>query len=219
MMHKDLTWKKLLYQCSDRLVKFLVNAIPDWLNTPDNLRRWNMKGDHKCGLCGRRNATLAHILGGCPWVLNVENTFPRESRYLWRHNCVLLILALAIQAKIEEVNRAPVRPFLPPISFVPTGGKSHVSHVQEMRFGLLEKARDWSCDFDLPEFHPNNSQLVFPYDVCMTPTRVDAYIISRSAKVCIAGPELTVPMEERIQYWHSAKFKKYQEIDDNKAAG
>ena len=51
MMHKDLTWNKLLYQCSDRLVKFLVNAIPNWLNTPDNLRRWQVKGDHKCDLC------------------------------------------------------------------------------------------------------------------------------------------------------------------------
>src|SRR6185295_5908436 len=31
MWRKDLTWNKLLYQCSDRLVKFLVNAIPNWL--------------------------------------------------------------------------------------------------------------------------------------------------------------------------------------------
>ena len=31
MWRKDLTWNKLLYQCSDRLVKFLVNAIPNWM--------------------------------------------------------------------------------------------------------------------------------------------------------------------------------------------
>ena len=29
LRHKDLTWQKLLYQCSPRLVKFLVNAIPN----------------------------------------------------------------------------------------------------------------------------------------------------------------------------------------------
>ena len=124
MMYKDLTWQKLLYQCSDRLVKFLVNAIPNWLNTPDNLRRWNIKGDHKCDLCGRRYATLGHILGGCPWVPNVESTFPYENRYLWRHNCVLLILARAIQEKIAEVNKSPPRPSIPPISFVKAGSTS-----------------------------------------------------------------------------------------------
>jgi hypothetical protein len=62
MQRKDLTWNKLLYQCSDRLIKFLVNAIPNWLPSPDNLRRWNPKGDHKCGLCQARNVTLAHFM-------------------------------------------------------------------------------------------------------------------------------------------------------------
>ena len=121
MIHKDLTWKELLYQCSDRLIKFLVNAIPNWLDSPDNLRRWNITGDHKCDLCGKRNASLGHILGGCPWVLKVESTFPYESRYLWRHNCVLLILARAIQSKVAEVNISPPRPSLPPINFVKAG--------------------------------------------------------------------------------------------------
>ena len=62
MRRKDLTWNKMLYQCSDRLLKFLVNAIPNWLPTPDNLIRWQQKGDHKCGLCGKICAILAHIL-------------------------------------------------------------------------------------------------------------------------------------------------------------
>ena len=89
-----------------------------FLDTPDNLRRWKVKGDHKCGLCGKINVNLAHVLGGCPWVLNVESNFPRENRYLWRHNCVLLIIARAIQTKIIEVNNSPRRPSLPPIAFV-----------------------------------------------------------------------------------------------------
>ena len=53
MQHKDLTWKKLLYQCSDRLLRFLVNAIPGWLPSPDNFRRWNAAGIHRCGLWQR----------------------------------------------------------------------------------------------------------------------------------------------------------------------
>ena len=35
MWRKDLTWNKLLYQCSGRLVKFIVNAISNWLLSPD----------------------------------------------------------------------------------------------------------------------------------------------------------------------------------------
>jgi hypothetical protein len=81
MWRKDLTWNKLLYQCSDRLVKFLVNAIPNWLPSPDILRLWKQKGDHKCGLCGSRSATFAHILCGCPWVLQVENKSGKIDRY------------------------------------------------------------------------------------------------------------------------------------------
>lgn len=219
LRHKDLTWNKLLYQCSPRLVKFLVNAIPNWLNTPNNLRRWKIHGDHKCELCGKRNASLGHILGGCPWVLNVESTFPRESRYLWRHNCVLLILAKAIQRKIDQVNHSPPQPSLPSISFVKAGEKP--THVPKMAptTGLLSKARDWVCSFDLPEFHPKGSQFVFPHIVCSTPLRIDGYILSLSSRFCIAGPELTVPMEEWIHHWHKTKSKKYQELLDNKAKG
>ena len=96
MWRKDLTWNKLIYQCSDRLVKFIINAIPNWLPSPDMMRRWNQKGDHKCGLCSAKSATLAHILCGCPWVLQVENKSGKVDRFTWRHNSTLEILAQAI---------------------------------------------------------------------------------------------------------------------------
>src|SRR5262249_2009422 len=53
----------------------------------------------------------------------------------------------------------------------------------------------------------------------MTSSRIDGYIVSRKAKVCLAGPELTVPMEERIHHWHTAKFKKYEELVMCRASG
>ena len=53
----------------------------------------------------------------------------------------------------------------------------------------------------------------------MTPLRIDGYILSMSAKVCIAGPELTVPMEEWIHRSHSRKMSKYQELLENKSDG
>ena len=43
--------------------------------------------------------------------------------------------------------------------------------------------------------------------------------MSLSKKVCIAGPELTVPMEEWIHTWHAKKLDKYQELLDNKGEG
>ncbi len=72
------------------------------------------------------------------------------------------------------------------LNLVPFESKSQVTTPD---FGILEKARDWICDFDLPEFHGDQSKFVFPHVVCMTPLRIDGYILSMSAKVCIAGPK------------------------------
>src|SRR5690349_22008008 len=96
------------YQCSDRLLKLLVNAIPGWFPSPDNLRRWKCEGEHSCGLCGKVNATLAHILCGCFWVREMENKSGREDRFTWRHNCILAILAKAIREKIKQLNGSPI---------------------------------------------------------------------------------------------------------------
>ena len=38
----------------------------------------------------------------------------------------------------------------------------------------------------------------FPQDICQTTKQVDAFVISRSRKICFVGPELTVPIEERL---------------------
>ena len=218
MQKKDLTWTKLLYQCSDRLVKFLVNAIPNWLPSPDNLRRWNQKGDHKCGLCNARNATLAHILCGCPWVREVENKSSKEDRYTWRHNCILQILANAIQNKVKYVNALP--PYLSKvkfINFVPEGKKKSkpLSEEKDESLGLLAAARDWVVDFDLPSFRTNDLNYAFPYDICATSLKIDAYIISRKEKICIAGPELTAPMEENIKKWNQFKRDKYASLESD----
>ena len=80
---------------------------------------------------------------------------------------------------------------------------------QEDSLGLLSSARDWVSDFDLPSLRTGDSVYAFPYDVCATPLRIDGYILSRSAKICIAGPELTAPMEENILKWNQTKTKKY----------
>jgi len=40
---------------------------------------------------------------------------------------------------------------------------------------------------------------------------MDGYVLSRKARVCV-GIELTCPMEENIEKWHTAKWEKYQEL-------
>jgi hypothetical protein len=77
-------------------------------------------------------------------------------------------------------------------------------------FGLLSSARDWTVDADLPELHADRKSYSFPYDVCVTSLRIDMFILSRAARICVAGPELTVPFEENLLKRHTDKFEKYQ---------
>jgi len=97
MMASDNSWSTLLFQYSQRLLKFMVNAQLNTLPTPDNLRRWNLSKDSVCGLCAEKLVTLSHVLAGCPWVRTVENKLQREDRFTWRHNNVLYLLASVIQ--------------------------------------------------------------------------------------------------------------------------
>ena len=106
-MQKDLTWQKLLYSYSDALVKFCLNATTNTLPSPDNLRRWAKAKDCHCGLCGR-DATLNHILAGCPFVRDCENKRSIEDRYTWRHNCILNEIAKHVAEFISEVNSSSI---------------------------------------------------------------------------------------------------------------
>ena len=40
--------------------------------------------------------------------------------------------------------------------------------------------------------------------------RIDMYILSRAKRICVAGPELTVPFEENLLKRHHDKLEKYQ---------
>jgi hypothetical protein len=67
------------------------------------------------------------------------------------------------------------------------------------------------CDFDLPEWHqPPIAPYTLPADVGASNNRIDAFIVSRKARILIAGPELTVPMEENADRQHSIKLERYK---------
>jgi len=145
-----------------------------------------------------------------------------ENRYKWRHNCVLRTLAEAIMQKLSSVNKLPmdlesVQSLQRPVAFVKAGsapGEARAAKERSRRhgvhLGLLAEARNWICDFDLPEFHrPPRPAFGLPVDVGATNDRIDAFIVSRQARVCIGGPELTVPMEENADAQHAIKLNKY----------
>ena len=206
MMRKDLSWNSLLYDYSDRLLKFVVNAQTNTLPTPDNLRRWNLKKNAVCGLCGQTEVTLSHVLAGCKWVRETENKLDREDRFTWRHNNVLYLLASVIKEYLNHIKKLPEKKAgAPLITFVPAGVTKKPSSSK--LFGIFSQARDWVLDFDLPEFRLPFSKYVFPANICATPLKIDGHVISKMKRICV-GIELTVPMEENIAAWHQSKLKK-----------
>ena len=92
---EQITAEKMLFTYSGRLLSFTLNSTLNTLPTPDNLCRWGKHDEPaaSCGLCGKKGAGLGHILGGCRYVLDVENKVflagGAEDRYTWRHNNVL----------------------------------------------------------------------------------------------------------------------------------
>ena len=209
MMRKDLSWRAILNDYSQRLLKFLLNAQSNTLPSPDNLRRWNLKRNVPCGLCGFKEATLSHILAGCHWVRNSENKLNREDRYTWRHNNLIAHFAKVLRDHLSK-NRSLKKLNQKLINFVPEGfkGKWRKSVWSN---GWLCDADDWVSDFDLPDLHPIATPYVFPHAICPTPLKVDGYLASFSKRICIAM-EFTAPMEENIDKWRNIKQQKYEEL-------
>lgn len=74
-------WKSIMYNLPVRVMKFLVNAVSDTLNTRANLMRWGKAMTNKCKHCDRVE-TLNHVSNCC-------STFLSQGRYTWRHNNIL----------------------------------------------------------------------------------------------------------------------------------
>ena len=101
---------------------------------------------------------FGHIMGGCPWVLNVENkTSPNEDRYTWRHNNVLRVLCNAIIHKVQQCNADNHKNNISGIQFVKEKASAttiNTAKTQSKRktfYGDLAGANDWTVFFELPE--------------------------------------------------------------------
>jgi hypothetical protein len=213
-LEKSVEWGKVMTSYSARLLKFVMNAQLNTLPSPDNLKRWNKKQntEFQCGLCKRASVTAAHMLAGCPYVLLEENNQLVQDRYTWRHNCVLSVIKKHVCKKIKERNKLQKKVAKPKMKKVfVTEGQKRVKSQQEQRSTLriLEKANDWTYDFDLPS-EERKRQYQMDQRVCATPFKPDAYIVSSEEKICVVI-ELTCPMEENMDNWHIKKTKKYEE--------
>ena len=191
----DFTWKSMLTCYSDRLLKFIINMRANTLPSPDNLRRWDRKGTLWCGLCTQAHATLAHILCGCPWVRR-QNIYCFEDRYPWRHNGVLTVLMNHIAVFILHLQSKPPRKLRCSIKFRRAGQKPRVS-TSLQKLGILDQARDWTLDCDLPELHSKANPYIIPHHVVLTDLKVDSFIISEETKIIIFI-EVTSPNDENM---------------------
>jgi hypothetical protein len=221
--HKDLTWNKLL-NYPPNLIRFTLNAQSNTLPSPDNLRRWSKAMNVLCGLCGGREVTLAHILSGCSWVHTVEIKSGKGSRYSWRHDHCLQVLVNSFRSRIKLINASQIRGAqkkVPQINFVKEGQrpKSRATTEKHDANFQLAAARDWIIYSDLSSERQFLSRFIFPQDVAITSAKPDVVIISRSSKICLIW-ELTCPIEENIESWHTKKLQKYEnEIRQNLTRG
>ena len=205
---EDLTWSKILTNYSQRLLKFLLNMRANTLPSPDNMRRWDRKGNLSCGLCSQLHATLAHILRGCPWVRH-QNKLGFEDRYTWCHNGVLVIIVNTLSKYLRDLQAKPRPKPRSKILFVKSGAKSH--HSSPTYSGILDQAKDWRIDCDLPELHPKHHPYIIPHEAILTIKKPDIFIISEAIKTIILI-ELTCPDDVNMEQWGIDKKNYYSEL-------
>eukprot|EP01052_Picozoa_sp_SAG31_P050288 SAG31_NODE_11408_length_1034_cov_1.295187_1_plen_115_part_01 len=112
-------------------------------------------------------------------------------RYVWRHDCVNLEMALALMEVVTRVN-----------GLAPTAEMDNE--------GLLLAARDWEVRADLPELC-EGGRVEFPDTYPVTSARPDILIVSEREKSMIII-ELTVPHERNMQAREEFKTNKYTEL-------
>ena len=206
----DFNWQRMLYGYSSRLLKFVINLRANTLPSPDNLRRWNIKGTHVCGLCEQQNVTLNHILNGCRWVFE-QNKLERLDRYTWRHNGVLRVLVNFLWRHILKCKDLKSRDTVKKkVKFV-TSGKAPRKKTAATGFGILLLAQDWLFHIDLPEFIEAGTQYRVPHDIILTNLKPDLLLISWKQKIIIII-EITSPNDNNLEYWRKKKRDKYDKL-------
>jgi hypothetical protein len=202
LMDNQLDWNSQVLDMSPEELSFLINAQGSVLPSPANVRRWGFNSAGKCLICGKPNATTAHILNGCP-----KSLF--QDRYTWRHDNVLTAIQSDLVGLVARANRkVPQKHSVCPISqsFVKSGSRPFKTQTVA-RSSLLDLANDWELLIDY------GGSLVFPpVTGIITTQRPDVIIFSASKKIIIWA-ELTVPQERRTAISAVIKKKRYRDLE------
>ena len=85
-------WRRIIDGMPAGQLLFILRCGSDTLPSPMNLPHWKIQLHSHCPLCKSPQATVNHILNGCPTALE-------DSRYSWRHHFILL-----------KLNKLPEKP-------------------------------------------------------------------------------------------------------------
>ena len=123
-----------------------------------------------------------------------------------------LIKKLSERNKLGEISKDRLQP----LKFIKEGVSAYtlksskkVNGGKGVDYRWLSKGSDWKVSFDLSELKQHCNKYL-PQDLCDSRSEIDAFMISKESKICILGPENTVPMEENILLeWQLKKSLKY----------
>jgi len=204
IMSSDITWKDMIYDLSENVVSFRINAISNCLPSPSNLHRWGIKSEGSCSLCNKRRATAAHILSHCYVAL-------KQDRYTWRHDNVLAVIHKDLVGIVNKANSTNKRINIkgPTLVFVKEGNKS--TKVPKRSHSILTKygALDWRINFDF-----RNNATIPSESKVDTLQRPDIVIYSISKKIIIWFEE-TIPLERNIVDAALRKEARYASLKTN----
>ena len=93
--NSNQVWRRVMMGLPSGQMSFLLRAGTDTLPTPLNLRRWRLRVDPSCPLCGHTHPTIHHVLSNCPEAL-------QQGRYTWRHDSALRTLVKSIQKHLDD---------------------------------------------------------------------------------------------------------------------
>jgi hypothetical protein len=197
----DLSWKNLIYGPGPHVIKFVLNATVNWLDTPDNLRKWGYKTKEHCCICFAENCTIHHIISNCGVSLT-------QKRYTWRHDSILLGLRPILEELVANANKVNAKSVKarPPLfaNFVAAG--EHKTPPKVSKPSLLSMTNDWRLLIDF-----GDDRIVFPPLICATPLRPDIVLWSYGIRQVIMI-ELTCPAEEGIEPAQERKKARYFDL-------
>ena len=196
VMQRSLTWSDM-WKMSPLRLAFAVRSVYDQLPSRDNLQKWGLVEDTKCGLCGGTE-TLHHVLSNCTYAL-------ANGRYTWRHNQVLREVCEAAKAAVSKANSRTIANQRK-IYFL-REGFAHLckKRCQTPRRDILAEANDWTVAADLEGMRH------YPQVLIESGKRPDLVLVSSSTDAIILV-ELTVPWEDRLQYSNALKADKYADL-------